>query len=177
MFSDTIECLGIKEPLSVPHLGSVFWAESYKSGSGAMDNYPSFSAFWSQPWTTHYAVPLHGGLTLEIKLAQPLRTNEGFESVCTCVDYLMNMVDRSCTRDWNQQVKIENLSIPGPIIKALEKLLILWHGESLTIHYCLLPGEGNPLSISAQFSYCRKLPENADEALRLIAGRLTEAMA
>jgi hypothetical protein len=177
MFLDTIECLSIKEPLSVPRLGSVFWAQSYASARADNDSNPNFGAFLSQPWTTHYAVPLHGGLALEIKLAQPLRSNEGFESVRMCVDYIMSMVRSSYTCDWNQQAKIDDLSIPGPLITALKELLMLWQGEDLVIHYSLLPGEWDPLSISAQFSYCRKLPENADEALRLIAGRLTEAMA
>ncbi len=171
---DTIDALKIREPLPIASFGSVFWSQSYVSRKGQIEDYPDFKAFLSQPWIVHYSIPSYGGFTLDIKLATPLRTDEGFENVDIDVDYLMGTIERSYTRDWNQQVKIEDLSIPLSLIKSLEKLLLEWGGERLMVHYCLLPGEGDPLAILVEFGDCDTLPDYPDDTLRYIARQLTE---
>lgn len=176
MTHDTIESLQIREPIPIGSFGSLFWSQSYLSGKGQIEDYPDFQAFINQPWTVHYAIPQHAGLTIEIKLSAPLRTGEGFENADISIDYLMGEIERSYNRDWNQQATVGDLSIPKALIERLEKLLREWRGERLMVHYCLLPGEGDPLVVWAEFSCCHALPDNPDHALRYIAQNLTEAL-
>ncbi|MBI5531009.1 MAG: hypothetical protein HY918_05960 [Candidatus Doudnabacteria bacterium] len=173
---DTIESLRIREPVPVGVLGSLFWSRSYTTGKGSIDDYADFQAFLNQPWTMHYAIPKGGSLAVEIKLPAPLRIGEGFENADIFIDYLMETTERTYTRDWNQQAVVTDLSIPKPLIERLEKLLREWRGERLTIHYCLLPGEGDPLVILVQFSGCLDMPGNPDGALGCIVQHLAEAL-
>ncbi len=146
------------------------------SGKGLIEDYPSFDDFWNQPWTIHYAIPQLGGLTVDLALPRPLRT-EGYENVDIYIDWGMGTIERSYTRDWDQQAQIASLSIPQALIKRLEELLREWQGKYLMIHYSCLPGEGDPTIIWAEFSGCRRLPTNPDETLRYLAGCLSEAVA
>jgi hypothetical protein len=147
------------------------------SGTGMIDDYANFQDFKNQPWTAHYAIPQYGGLGLDINLAAPLRTDEGFENADVHIDYLMGTIERSYNRDWNQQAVISDLSIPKALIESLEKLLRKWHGEQLTVRYCLLPGEGDPMVIRVEFRHCHAPSENPDRTLSYIAQHLTEALA
>lgn len=178
---DTMDALRIKEPLPVGNFGSIFWSRSSKSGKSpdsfpGPDNLPDFEDFLNQLWTVHYSIPQYGGLTLDLQLPAPLRT-EGFENVDISIDWLTGIIERSYTRDWDQQAQITDLSIPRPLIERLEKLLREWQGKRLMIHYCCLPEEGDPTIIWAEFSGCHRLPINPDETLQYIAENLSEVLA
>ncbi|MFA5991372.1 MAG: hypothetical protein WC794_03950 [Candidatus Doudnabacteria bacterium] len=178
MSFDTIEALQITNPLPVANFGSVFWSQSYTSAKRPIDGFPDFQAFLNQPWTVHYAIPSYGGFKLDLKLTSPLRTDNGFENVDIFVDPLMGTIERSYTRDWERKPKVSDLSVPEALVQRLEKMLLKWHGERLMVHYCLFPGEGDPLSILVEFSRCERLRLGSpDETLAYITQELTEALA
>lgn len=172
---DTIAAFKIKEPLPIGNVGSVFWRRSYESAERRRDDYPTFTAFVDQPWTAHYATPQYGDLTIDLILPTPLRT-EGFESIDIFIDYLMKTIERDYARDW-KKVQISDLATPQRLIECLEKILREWQGERLMIHYNCLPMEGDPTTIWAEFSGCRRLPGGPDESLQHIADSLSEVLA
>ena len=173
---DTLKSLGIQEPLPVEGLGVIFWAQSYHSCQGSMNDYPDFAGFISQPWTTHYAIPQYGRCAFELKLPEPIKDG-GFESVYIDYDSIMECAERNYCQD-QQEVQITDLRMPRELVECMERLLCEWQGETLFIDYNCSPEEnGDPTTIRIAFDYCSLMPTNPDMALKYVSEKLSEAMA
>jgi hypothetical protein len=174
---DTLESLGIQEPLPVEGLGTIFWAESYSHGSDVNTGVDPID-FSKMSWTTHYSIPQYGNFAFELKLGEPLK-NTGFENVGIRYNSVMGFIERDYSQDFNQHVPIGDLQIPRALIKYMEKVLIEWCGEALFIEYNCTPVErGDNTAIRIEFDDCQKIPfNNPDMILQSVAKDLSRTMA